>query len=187
MGNLGYIPASITAGESIWISAANTTQDTNADIVLTDYAPSGGYTLAYVFAATTPLTVSGVANGGNTGWTLDVAAAQTAAWSAGQLSFVGRVTHTSTARVFVVDSGIIAVTANPANASTYQAALSAVDAAIAEYASNPYGSFSLPGGITVTYRSLEDLLGLRDFYAAEVARTSANRQRRIIRSEFRVL
>lgn len=185
MENLGYIPEQVTSGESIWISASNTTRETNADIVLTDYTPAGGYTLAYLFASTpTPITVAAVANGGNTGWTLEVTAAQTLAWKPGQIAFTGQVTHTSSGRVWGVDQGLIRVLASPVVASQYAAALTAVEAAIAEYASNPYGSFTIPGGMTVSFRSLEDLLNLRGYYKALVAETSATRQRRILRSEF---
>lgn len=183
MENLGYIPAQVTAGETIWISASNTTRDTDEDITLTDYTPAGGYTLAYLFAAPTPITVSASANGTDTGWTLEVTAAQTLAWRAGAMAFAGQVTHTATGRVWLVDEGVIVVRASPVVASSYAAALTAIEAAIAEYAANPYGSFTIPGGMTVSFRSLDDLLNLRAFYKSEVARDSAKRQRRIIRAE----
>ena len=181
MENLGYIPAQVTAGESIWISASNTTWETDEDITLTDYTPAGGSTLAYPFAAPTPITVSASANGANTGWMLEVTAAQTLAWRAGQMAFAGKVTLSG--RVWLVDEGVIVVRASPVVASSYAAALTAIEAAIAEYAANPYGSFTIPGGMTVSFRSLDDLLNLRAFYKAEVARDSAKRQRRIIRAE----
>jgi hypothetical protein len=184
MENLGHLPAWITAGETIWISAANTTQGTDDDIVLDDYLPAD-YNLSYEFAAPTPITVAAVTNGAGTGWTLEVSAAQTLAWGNGSIPFLGKVTHKTSARVFAVDSGSIMVKASPLAVSQYAAALAAVDLAIAEYASNPYGSFALPGNMTVSYRSLDDLLSLRAFYRSEVARTSSQRMRRIIHTEFK--
>jgi hypothetical protein len=86
--------------------------------------------------------------------------------------------------VWLVDEGVVVVRASPAAVSTYAAALAAVESAIAEYATNPYGSFTIPGGMTVQYRSIDELLNLREFYRAEVSRDSANRARRIIRTEF---
>jgi hypothetical protein len=181
--HLGYIPAQVTAGETIWIAAANTTRPTDTDIILSDYTPNGGCTLSYLFAAATPITVAAVANGAGTGWTLEVTAARTLAWRAGSLAFAGQVTNSS-GRVWLVDEGFIVVRASPAAVSTYAAALAAVEAAIVEYASNPYGSFTIPGGITVQYRSIDELINLREFYRAEVSRDSASRARRIIRTEF---
>jgi hypothetical protein len=181
--HLGYIPAQVTAGETIWIAAANTTRATDADIILSDYTPAGGCSLSYLFAAATPITVAAVANGAETGWTLTVTAAQTLAWRAGSTAFAGQVTDAA-GHVWLVDEGVIVVRASPAAVSTYAAALTAVESAIAEYAANPYGSFTIPGGMTVQYRSIEELINLREFYRAEVSRDSANRARRIIRTEF---
>lgn len=182
--NLGYMPETVTAGETIWISASNTTGATNSDIVLSSYTPAGGYTLAYLFASASPITVSCVASGGNTGWTLEVTAAQTLAWKPGQISFSGQVTHTDTGRVWVVDQGLVRVLPSPVQASQYAAALASVDTAIEQYAANPYGSFTIPGGLSVSYRSIDDLLNLRGHYKQLIADTGATRQRRIIRTEF---
>jgi hypothetical protein len=183
MLTLGNLPSSIVAGETIWISASNTTQATNADIVLSDYTPAGGYTLAYKFAATTPITVSAAANGENTGWTLEVTAAQTLLWKAGTIRYAGYVTHTATGRVFAVDAGSIAVTASPLATSSWTAVVTACDAAILTYAANPHGSFTIDG-VTVSFRSLSQLLDLRA-YAQTMADTETGaRMKRIIRTRF---
>jgi hypothetical protein len=179
--NLGFMPARIIGGETIWIAAGNTTQDAE-DIVIADYTPAGGYTLAYRFSAPTVLDVNALANITNTGWTLTVTAAQTLLWKSGEVRFIGLVTHTATGRVFAVDSGAIIVTESPFYASQYQAALTAIEAAIANYATSPQRSFSL-GDMSVTYGSLQELLDLRAFYQTEVARERGS-VRRIIRARF---
>ena len=181
--NLGHIPADIVSGETIWISAANTTQDTNADIVLADYTPAGGYTLAYKFAASTPISVAAAANGDDSGWTLEVTAAQTLLWKAGTIRFAGYVTHTSTGRIFAVDAGTIRVTASPMATSSWSAVVTACDAAIATYAANPHGSFSVDG-MSVTYRSLSQLLDLRTYAQSMTEQETGTRGKRIIRTRF---
>lgn len=52
--------------------------------------------------------------------------------------------------------------------SDYRAALAAVDAAIASFSSNPNRSITV-GEIQITYKSLDDLLALRSYYAGLVA------------------
>jgi len=56
--------------------------------------------------------------------------------------------------------------------SDYRAALAAVDAAIAAYGSNPNKSITV-GEISISYRSLDDLLALRSHYAGLVAADEA--------------
>jgi hypothetical protein len=52
--------------------------------------------------------------------------------------------------------------------SDYRAALAAVDAAIASFSSNPNHSITV-GEIAITYKTLDDLLALRSYYAGLVA------------------
>lgn len=179
--NLGYIPARVVAGETIWIAAANTLHDA-ADIVIDRISPADGYTLAYQFAAPTPITVAAVANGSNTGWTLTVTAAQTLLWRAGALSFAALATDSSS-RVFAVDAGSISVTASPLAVSQYAVALTAIDAAILNFATGAQRSFTL-GDMSVSYGTLQELLDLRAHYVAEIARETSKRPKRIIRSVF---
>ena len=182
MATLGYIPTSIICGESIWISAANTIQS-GKDIILADYSPASGYTLAYQFASSTPLSVAAVANDDDSGWTLEVTGAQTLAWSPAVIAYAGIVTHTATGRTFSVDSGTITANASPLRVSSWVAVLATVDAAIASYASNPNGSFTVDG-MSVSYRSMSDLIALRDYVSFRLSQDTASKSRRIIRTRF---
>jgi len=161
MSELGHIPASIVAGESIWIATANTGQ-ASADITIDGYTPAAGYTLAYQFAATTPVSVAAVANNDQTGWTLDVSGAVTLTWGPGRVAFAGIVTHTATQRSAAIDSGGIMVTASPMRVSQWQAVVAAIDAAMLTVAAQPHGSISI-GGMSASYRSADDLTRLRDY------------------------
>lgn len=176
----GFLPESIVAGESIWLSASNTTQSAE-DITFADYTPAGGYSLSYDFAASTPVTVAAVANGADTGWTLEVTSAQTLLWKAGQLSFAGYVTHSATGRKFAVDAGYISVTASPLSVSQWTAVVAACDKAILD--SNGTTSFSV-AGMSVTFKSTDEIIALRDYARAMERQETGNRFRRIIRSKF---
>jgi hypothetical protein len=182
MENAGHLPTQINAGETIWLADANTAQGTE-DIVYSDYTPGDGYTLAYQFASDTPITVDAAANGDDTGWTLTVTAAQTLAWNAGTLAYAGYVTKTAGGHVTCVDSGTISVTASPLKVSAWKAVVASCDAAIANYAANPYGSIMIDG-IQSTYRSLKQLTDLRGYAKSMLAADTANRPRRIIRTRF---
>jgi hypothetical protein len=182
MLNAGFLPDRIVAGESIWIAAANSTQD-GEDLIFADYTPAGGYTLAYQFAAAVPISVAAVANSGNTGWTLTVTGAQTLLWRPGVVRFAGFVTHTESTRVFAVDEGAIGVTASPLATSEYATVLAAIETAILNYATNPRSSITVDG-MTINYSSLRELLDLRSVYRAEVASQTGKRIKRIIRTRF---
>ena len=157
----GYIPASIVAGESIWIAAENTAQDSE-DITFDDYTPAGGYSLSYLFQSATPLTIAASPNTETTGWTLDVTGAQTLTLDPGRVTFVGMVTHTASGRVFSVDAGGLVVYASPAVASSWAAVISAVDAAMLKVATCPNGTVSIDG-MSVTFKGAADLITLRDY------------------------
>ena len=179
MENAGFLPSRIIAGETIDVSAANTLQDwAGLDITFDNFKPTSA-TLAYQFAAPTPITVNAVANGGNTGWTLTVTGAQTLVWSPGRLTFVGLATVGT--KTYAVDQGYIDVDASPLRVSSWVAVLASVDAAIASYATTPHGSFNVDG-LNVTYRSLSQLTDLRDYVKARLAEDTAKRPRRIIRA-----
>jgi len=180
--DLEYIPNSIVSGESIWVAAANTLGNA-ADIVITGYLPTT-HTLTYSFHASTPVSVTADANGDNTGWTLDVTGAQTALWYAGRIQFVGMATNTSSGRITAVDRGAIKVYANPTLASEYASVLTSIDAAIADYADNPFGSISIGPDTNITYRNLDQLIQLRNHYQDLVNRQTASRPCRIIRAKF---
>lgn len=142
---LSILPTDIVAGESISESIPSTTVT--------------GYTLAYHFSASTPITVACVASG-TTAWTLLVTAAQTLLWKRGQVRYAGMLTNTSTGVVTCIDSGVINVAASPLATSQYTAFVTAIDAAILTFGSNPNKRLSL-GAMSIEYKSLDDLLGLR--------------------------
>ncbi len=181
MQNAGYMPLTIVAGESIWISASNTAQNLT-DITFSDYSPAGGYSLAYHFAAATPITVDAVANGDNDGWTLEVTAAQTLVWKAGTIRFAGYVTD-SNGRVFAADAGTIAVTPSPLATSAWTDVITACDAAILDYAGNPHGSINVDG-MSISYRSMDQLTRLRAYAKTMELQETGNRPKRIIRARF---
>jgi hypothetical protein len=182
MDELGYIPGGIVAGESIWISAENTAQG-GEDIILADYSPADGYTLAYSFGAAEPITVAAAANGTNTGWTLDVTGAQTLTFGPGRVMYTGLVTHTATSRVFAVDQGGIKVTASPTLASSWTALIAAIDAAMLTVASNPSSSVSVDG-MSVSYRGADDLIRLRRYASEQQQRDTGRASAGIIRTRF---
>lgn len=142
---LSILPYSVVAGESISLSIPSTTVS--------------GYTLSYQFSASTPITVACVASG-TTAWTLTVISAQTLVWKRGQVRFAGMLTNTSTGVVTCIDSGVITVEASPLATSQYTAFVTAIDAAILTFGSNPNKRVSL-GAMSVEYKTLDDLLGLR--------------------------
>ncbi len=180
MISLGYLPASIVAGESIWIAAANTTGATNSDIVLTNYTSAGGYSVAYQFASLpTALTVAAVASGDN--WTLEVTGAQTLVWKAGTVRFVALATKAG--RVFQVDAGQISVAPSPLATSAWTSIVAACDAAILTYAGNPNSSLSVDG-MSVSYRSMDELVRLRSYAQTMASYETGARQKRIIRARF---
>lgn len=181
MQNLGYMPTDITAGETIWIAEANTIQGAE-DIVLSDYTPADGSTLAYQFAAETPITVDAAANGADTGWTLEVTAAQTLLWKAPTLAYSAYVTD-SNGRVFLIDQGSMAITNSPLATSAWTAIVAACDAAILAYAGNPNGSFTVDG-MSISYRSLSQLTDLRTYAKGKEQEEIGGRQKRIIRTRF---
>jgi len=183
--NQGHIPQSIVAGESIWLAAANTAQS-RSDLTFSDYTPAAGYTLAYQFAAPTPVSVAGVVNGDNTGWTLEITAAVTLTWRAGVINYAGYVTDANQ-RKFCVDAGTIAVTASPLATSQWTAIVAACDAAIlAQMATGETsGSFSVDGlSKSFSYRSADELITLRAFAKCMADQETGSRQRRIIRARF---
>ena len=182
MRELGFIPAQIVGGESIWVADANTAQG-REDIVLEDYTPADGYTLAYTFDAPTPLSVDADANGGNTGWTLDITGAQTLTLPPGRVPFVGMITHTSSGRTFAADRGGIVVEASPARTSDWTAVLTAIEAALLTVATNPHGNLSMDG-MSVSYRGSSDLIALRDYAKREQGKDLGRRNPRRILTRF---
>jgi hypothetical protein len=61
--------------------------------------------------------------------------------------------------------------------------VTALDAAILEYAATPVGSFSVDG-VNINYRSMEDLTNLRAYAKTMADSELGSRQKRIIRARF---
>jgi len=181
MENKGLLPTRVQAGETIWVASANTAQS-RADIIIDGYLPAS-YTLAYQFAGASPVTVAGVANGGGTGWTLEVTAAATLAWKPGTISFAGYVTQTATARVFAVDAGTIIVDPSPLSTSSWTAVVAACDAAILAYAGGGMRSFSLDG-MSYSFNDMSELTTLRAYAQNMADQETGGRMARVIRSRF---
>ena len=182
MSQKRYFPNVVQAGETVWISAVSAIAATKGDIVFTDFTPSNGYTLSYSFAAPTAVTVAAVANSGGTGWTLEVTAATTLAWRAGSMQYNALVTHTATQRVYAVEAGTVRVLPSPLVTSSWTAVVAACDAAMLTYSGNPNSSISVDG-MTISYRSLENLTNLRA-YAREMELSEKQHRPRIIRARF---
>jgi hypothetical protein len=184
--NQGFLPETVVAGETIWIAAANTLQSSE-DIIIDGVSPAAGYTLVYQFSAPTPITVTATSNGANTGWTLEVTGAQTLVWAPGVIQFVGlaSIVVGESTRSYAVDAGAISVAASPLRVSSWVAVLAAVDAAIVTYAANPNGTISMDG-ISISYRTLDQLTALRDYVNYRLTQDNAARPKRIIRTEFTI-
>ena len=180
--NLGFIPAQIIAGETIWIAAANTIGDAE-DITLEDFPLTTGHTLVYQFAAATPITVNAVENAGLTGWTLEVTAAQTLVWKPGRISFAGYVTVTSTGRKYAVDAGAVTVTASPLATSNWTAIKAACEAALLTGATSGVLSWGVDG-VNTAYKSTAELISLREYARTMELRDTGNKPARMLRTRF---
>jgi len=183
---LNYLPASIIGGETIMVGAANPFGG-GRDIILAGYSPATPATLSYHFQSATPLTIEAAPNSGNTGWTLTVAAAETLTLGPGPVAYAGVLTIDGATKV--VDTGIINVRPSPLRVSSWLAVVTAIDAALLTAASSPSGSISIDG-MSISYRSPDQLIRLRDYAAGMAARESATGTMgggRIIRTRFRTL
>lgn len=157
------------------------------DIILAEYSPATPATLSYHLQCDNPLTIKAAANSGNTGWTLTVSAVDTLTLGPGPVAFAGVLTIDGATKV--VDTGIIHVRPSPLRVSSWLAVVTAIDAALLTAASSPSGSISIDG-MSISYRSPDQLIRLRDYAAGMAARESATGTMgggRIIRTRFRVL
>lgn len=171
---LNILPAALVAGETI-----------SETITLTDYPASAGWAVSYRFATPTPITQA--CTGGTAGvWTLALSSAQTLTVPTGRVRFDALATQTvgeAVAQVVCVDSGVIAVTASPLTVSKWSAVLTAVETAIATWGTNDQRSMSIEG-MSISYKSLDELMKLRAFAKAEIERDTGNRKPRIVRTRF---
>lgn len=166
MEELTNIPARLYAGDSI--SLEKTFSDNPSD---------DGWSVIYYFKnASNSYSASAVADG-NGGYTLTVASATTAAWSAGEYQWFAVATKAGGLRA-TVDQGAVEVLPDIAAAgnvdlrSDAQITLDNIEAVIQNRASIDQMSFSI-NGKSLARTPVADLLKLRDTYRAEVKREKA--------------
>jgi hypothetical protein len=163
------MPTTLTAGESLSVTFSNS-----------DYSPDNGWALVYRFSGPVPFQVSGVDNDAG-GFTVALTAAQTAVLPAGAVVFDALATKG--ADVVAVDRGRILIHASPLTVSQWQATLTAVESLIATWGTNDQRSVSM-GDMSVSFRSLDELLNLRAFCIRQIARDTGRKLPQIIRSRF---
>ena len=171
---LNLLPETLVGGETVSITVPQGARLTAA-----------GWTLAYRFASPTPITASGVDDGA-AGWTVSLSSAQTLTFPAGALRFDAIATKTvgeSVTEVVAIDSGQIVVTPTPHLTSKWSTVLASVDAAIATWGTSDQRSMSIEG-MSISYRSIDELLKLRSFCLQQIARETGNRRSRIVRTRF---
>jgi len=166
---LNIMPDQVTAGESLAVK-----------VVLTDQTPAGGWSLAYRFAASNPITATGTVDGD--GWMITLSPAQTITLTPGPMLFDAIASKADIA--IAVDRGTILVLSSPAAVPKWKTILDSIDAAIAGYASNPNRSIGM-GDMQVTYRSLEELKNLRAYAVSMLRKETGTAKPRIIRAVFR--
>lgn len=145
---LNVLPVSIVAGETLSAAISGVT---------------GSGTLTYSFAGKT--IVSQAAQLDGVAFTLTLSPAQTISLGPGRIRFVAMQVISEVSSC--VDSGFLFIESSPLLTSDYTAALAAVEAAILNYATSTNRSISI-GGVSVTYRDLNELLKLRQFYRDEI-------------------
>ena len=170
------LPTAIVAGETV-----------SETITMVDYPAASGWVVSYRFATPTPLTQA--CTGGTAGaWVLALTSAQTLTIPSGRVRFDALATQTvgeAVAQVVCVDSGVIVVEASPLTVSAWSTVLTAVDAAIATWGTNDQRSMSIEG-MSISYKSLDELLKLRAFCTHEINRDTGNKRPRLVRSRFAV-
>ena len=159
---LNILPTELVAGESL-----------SATVSISGYSSADGWALSYRFATyPTPIAVTGAAASGGA-WTVALTNAQTLTLPSGPLRFDAIV---SKATVYAaVDTGTIAVTASPMLASKWATVLESVEAAIATWGTSDQRSMTIEG-MSVSYRSIDELLKLRAFCIRHIARETGNRR-----------
>ena len=169
------LPTELVAGETI-----------SETITMADYPAESGWAVSYRFA-TSPTAITQACTGGTAGsWVLSLSSAQTLAIPSGRVRFDALATQTigeAVAQVVAVDSGFISFTASPLTVSKWVAVLASVDAAIATWGTSDQRSMSIEG-MSVSYRSIEELLTLRAFCTHQIQRETGNKRPHILRTRF---
>lgn len=168
------LPTELTAGETI-----------SATITMADYPAADGWAVSYRISAPTP--IEQACTGGTAGaWVLALSSAQTLTFPAGRVRFDALATQTvgaTVAQVVAVDSGSISVRQSPLAVSSWSAVLVSVDAAIATWGTNDQRAMTIEG-MSVSYKSLDELLKLRAFCTHQISRDKGNQRPHILRARF---
>jgi hypothetical protein len=157
------VPDRITAGDTLKVA------DSEAASV---FAAADGWSMAWVFVRASGGTATTVAaTGGADSWALTVAAAVTAAWAAGSWRWVQRASKSGA--VITVAQGQVQVLPDPTAAnvdsrSHARRVLDAIEAAIEGRASSAELEHQFEDGRRVRFMTHEELLTMRDKYAAKV-------------------
>ncbi|NQU47026.1 MAG: hypothetical protein HQ519_00120 [Planctomycetes bacterium] len=154
-------PASVVAGDTVkWTK------------LLDDYRPEDGWTLTYeIVSPTADLGSFAAADNGDGSHLVSIAAATTAAWSAGAATW-GAYAAKAGER-YQVDKGRLVIEADLASASTHDGrsharkTLEAIEAVIAKRATKDQMGHSIEGR-SLARTPIPDLLVLRKTYLAEV-------------------
>jgi len=168
------LPTELTAGETV-----------SKTIAMADYPAADGWAVSYRIAAPTPITQA--CTGGTAGaWVLSLSSAQTLTMTAGRVRFDALATKTvgaAVTEVVAVDCGTIAVRPSPLATSSWSAVLTSVDAAIATWGVSDQRSMSIEG-MSVSFKSLDELLNLRAFCTQQISRDKGNQRPHILRARF---
>ena len=171
------MPTELVAGETI-----------SEILTISDYPVEDGWAVSYRFATPTPITQA--CTGGEAGvWAITLSSAQTLTIPSGRIRFDALATQTvgeTVAQVVAVDSGVIQVTASPLTVSKWSAVLASVEAAIATWGTSDQRSMSIEG-MSVSYRSIDELLKLRAFCTQQIQRETGNKRPHILRSRFTLI
>jgi len=119
----------------------------------------------YTFGSSTPVSVTCTEDDPN--YTLLVTGTQTLTFGYGDIKYTAMQTIGTVTTC--IDYGTISVSASPAATSDYSTQLTAVDTAIANYATNANKKIKV-GEIEIEYRNLKELLNLRSYYSNLVAK-----------------
>jgi hypothetical protein len=173
---LNIMPGELVAGETV-----------SATATLTDYPVASGWAVSYRFATPAPITQA--CTGGTAGaWAIALSSAQTLTIPSGRIRFDALATQTvgqTVAQVVAVDSGVIVVTASPVVVSKWSSVLESVEAAIASWGTSDQRSMSIEG-MSVSYRSIDELLKLRAFCTQQIRRENGNKRPNILRARFTI-
>lgn len=174
---LEIMPTELVAGETI-----------SKTLTIADYPVEDGWAVSYRFATPTPITQA--CTGGGAGvWAIALSSAQTLTIPSGRIRFDALATQTvdeEVAQVVAVDSGVIHVTSSPLIVSKWSAVLASVEAAIATWGTSDQRSMSIEG-MSVSYRSIDELLKLRAFCTQQIQKETGNKRPHILRSRFTLI